>query len=406
MTDDVQAPPASASEPRHRAADDVGIVQPRDFTSPGTFTFKSGQSIQGFTLRYETYGALNATRDNAVLVCHALSGDHHCAGWHSETDAKPGWWNNLIGERTTVPTTARFFVVAAPTSSAGARARRAPAPSIRRPAQPCSTSIPVHAAVRDMVNSQKLVLDHLGVAGAYHAAIGGSMGGMTAMKFAMEYPHFTRRQVVMASTANESAQAIAFNEVGRQAIIRDHRGWNNGDYPREAAPRSASRSPLMATSLPLRRRDAGRKFGGKPLIRRRRRRMHLRRPVRGEAYLRHQGQSFINRFDANSLHLYIARTIDQQFDHARAAGSLGRRSPPCRPSRWLWASRATGCSRPSETARSRSRLPSRRQAGQLRGARPAWARLLPPGERGALRPPSRIPRAQRRLRLRLRDLRS
>ena len=90
MTDDVQAPPAPESKPRHLAGDDVGIVRPRDFAHPGPFTFKSGQTIRGFTLRYETYGALNATRDNAVLICHALSGDHHCAGWHSESDAKPG----------------------------------------------------------------------------------------------------------------------------------------------------------------------------------------------------------------------------------------------------------------------------------------------------------------------------
>ena len=83
MTDDVQAPPAPDSKLRHLAGDDVGIVRPRDFTHAGPFVFKSGQVIQGFTLRYETYGSLNATRDNAVLICHALSGDHHCAGWHS-----------------------------------------------------------------------------------------------------------------------------------------------------------------------------------------------------------------------------------------------------------------------------------------------------------------------------------
>jgi homoserine O-acetyltransferase/O-succinyltransferase len=322
MTDDVQAPPASASEPRHLAADDVGIVQPRDFTSPGTFTFKSGQSIQGFTLRYETYGALNATRDNAVLVCHALSGDHHCAGWHSAADAKPGWWNNLIGPGKAVDTR-RFFVVCANVLG-GCQGSTGPSSIDPSTGKPYGIRFPF-VTVRDMVNSQKLLLDHLGVA-ELHAAIGGSMGGMTAMMFAMEYPHFTRRQVVMASTANESAQAIAFNEVGRQAIMQDT-AWNNGEYPREGGPRvGLAIARMMAHITYLSDAGMDRKFGRRK-----------RESAGGEAYtfdaqfevesyLRHQGQSFINRFDANS-YLYITRAIDQ-FDPARAAGTLEQAFAP------------------------------------------------------------------------------
>src|ERR1700722_4186252 len=110
MTDDVQAPPVPRSGPGPFSPGDVGIVRPADYFHPQPFIFKSGQTIHSFNLRYETYGALNVTRDNAVLICHALSGDHHSAGWHSETDAKPGWWNNLIGPGKAVDTT-RFFVV-------------------------------------------------------------------------------------------------------------------------------------------------------------------------------------------------------------------------------------------------------------------------------------------------------
>jgi homoserine O-acetyltransferase len=322
MTDDVQAPPASAPESRHLAADDIGIVQPRDFTHAATFTFKSGQTIKGFTLRYETYGALNATRDNAVLVCHALSGDHHCAGWHSESDSKPGWWNNLIGPGKAVDTR-RFFVVCANVLG-GCQGSTGPSSIDPATGSPYGIRFPF-VTVRDMVISQKLLLDHLGVS-ELHAAIGGSMGGMTAMMFAMEYPQFTRRQVVMASTANESAQAIAFNEVGRQAIMQDT-AWNNGEYSRDGGPRvGLAIARMMAHITYLSDAGMDRKFGRRK-----------RESAGGEAYtfdaqfevesyLRHQGQSFINRFDANS-YLYITRAIDQ-FDPARAAGSLEQAFAP------------------------------------------------------------------------------
>src|ERR1700685_1054493 len=240
MTDDVQAAPAS--RPRQFAVDDVGIVRPRDFVHPGSFAFKSGQTIQGFTLRYETYGSLNATRDNAVLVCHALSGDHHCAGWHSESDGKPGWWNNLIGPGKAVDTN-RFFVVYANVLG-GCQGSTGPSSTDPATGRAYGIQFPF-VTIRDMVNAQKLLLDHLGVA-ELHAVMGGSMGGMTAMMFAMEYPNFTKRQVVMASTANESAQAIAFNEVGRQAIMQDP-DWNHGDYPRDRGPRvGRGIAPIMA----------------------------------------------------------------------------------------------------------------------------------------------------------------
>jgi homoserine O-acetyltransferase len=324
MADDVQAPSAPASPPRHLAADDVGIVQPHDFSHPAPFTFKSGQVIQGFTLRYETYGTLNATRDNAVLICHALSGDHHCAGWHTPADAKPGWWNNLIGPGKAVDTR-RFFVVCANVLG-GCQGSTGPSSVDPSSGQAYGTRFPF-VTIRDMVHAQKLLLDHLGVA-ELHAVIGGSMGGMTAILFAIEYPQFTKRQVIMASTANESAQAIAFNEVGRQAIMQDP-AWNNGDYARDGGPREGLAIARMMAHITY-LSDAGmdRKFGRRK-----------RESAGGEAYtfdaqfevesyLRHQGQSFINRFDANS-YLYITRAIDQ-FDPARAYGSLEQAFAPVR----------------------------------------------------------------------------
>jgi homoserine O-acetyltransferase len=322
MTDDVQAPAEAAPLLRHVAGDDVGIVQARDYIHPGPFTFKSGQVIQGFTLRYETYGTLNATRDNAVLICHALSGDHHCAGWHSASDAKPGWWNNLIGPGKAVDTR-RFFVICANVLG-GCQGSTGPSSIDPATGQAYGTRFPF-VTVRDMVLSQKLLLDHLGIV-SLHAAIGGSMGGMIAMLFAIEFPAFTRRQLIMASTANESAQAIAFNEVGRQAIMQDP-AWNNGDYTRDGGPRvGLAIARMMAHITYLSDAGMDRKFGRRK-----------RESAGGEAYtfdaqfevesyLRHQGQSFINRFDANS-YLYITRAIDQ-FDPARAYGSLERAFGP------------------------------------------------------------------------------
>jgi homoserine O-acetyltransferase len=316
MTDDLEVSTATASTPRHLAPGDVGLVSPRDFVYPHPFTFKSGQSLPGFTLRYETYGTLNATRDNAVLVCHALSGDHHCAGWHAPNDRKPGWWNNLIGPGKAVDTN-RFFVVCANVLG-GCQGSTGPSSLNPNTGRPYGIAFPF-VTIRDMVRSQKLLLDHLGVT-ELHGVIGGSMGGMTALLFAIEFPHFTHRVLAMATTGRESAQAIAFNEVGRQAIMQDP-AWNHGDYPREGGPRvGLAIARMMAHITYVSDASMDRKFGRRK-----------KNPANGEtynfdvqfeveSYLRHQGQSFINRFDANS-YLYITRALDQ-FDLAHAHGSL------------------------------------------------------------------------------------
>jgi len=298
------------------ASGEVGLVVPRDFVSTQPFTFKSGQTLPGFTLRYETYGHLNATRDNAILICHALSGDHHCAGVHAADDRKPGWWNNLIGPGKAVDTN-RFFVVCANVLG-GCVGSSGPSSVNPDTGKPYGIAFPF-VTILDMVRSQKLLLDHLGVA-AVHAVIGGSMGGMTALLFAIEFPAFTRRVLAMATTSRESAQAIAFNEVGRQAIMQDP-DWNHGDYAKGGGPRvGLAIARMMAHITYVSDASMDRKFGRRK-----------KSPANGEAYnfdvqfevesyLRHQGQAFINRFDANS-YLYITRALDQ-FDLAQAYGSL------------------------------------------------------------------------------------
>ena len=321
---------------------EVGLVEPRDFVSLESFLFESGQTLAGFTLRYETYGRLNAARDNVVLICHALSGDHHCAGIHAITDRKTGWWNNLIGPGKAVDTT-RYFVICS-NCLGGCQGSTGPSSIDPATGRPFGVTFPF-VTIRDMVRAQKRLLDSLGVKSLF-AVIGGSMGGMQVLQWGIEYPGYVRRLLAMATTARESAQGIGFNEVGRQAIMQDP-GWNHGDYPKNGGPRvGLAIARMMAHITYVSDASMDRKFG-------RKRRLPKPQKTDGappestdalpvstasqsglaagstynfdvqfevESYLRYQGESFINRFDANS-YLYITRAIDH-FDLAAAYGSL------------------------------------------------------------------------------------
>jgi len=334
-------PAAATAEPG-----EVGIVEPRDFVSSEPFACDDGRVLPAFTLRYETYGRLNAARDNAVLVCHALSGDHHCAGIHSLSDKKPGWWNNLIGPGKAVDTNHHFVVCANVLGGCqGSTGPLSPNPATGRP---YGLAFPA-VTIRDMVRSQKRLLDHLGV-GRLRCALGGSMGGMQALQWGIEYPDFCDKVLAMATTAREGAQAIAFNEVGRQAIMQDP-DWNQGDYAKGGGPRvGLAIARMMAHITYLSDASMDRKFG--------RRTVKPRLPASPapalaeeaalaaspdgvpsanaaafdvsfevQSYLRYQGQSFINRFDANT-YLYITRAIDG-FDLAASyGGSLEKAFAP------------------------------------------------------------------------------
>ena len=325
---------------------EVGIVEPRDFVSTEPFVCDDGRVLPSFTLRYETYGRLNPARDNAVLVCHALSGDHHCAGIHSLADKKPGWWNNLIGPGKAVDTNHLFVVCA--NVLGGCQGSTGPLSINPATGRPYGLAFPA-VTIRDMVRSQKRLLDHLGVK-RLRCALGGSMGGMQALQWGIEYPDFCDKVLAMATTAREGAQAIAFNEVGRQAIMQDPE-WNRGDYPRGGGPRvGLAIARMMAHITYLSDASMDRKFG--------RRTVKPRLPASPapalaeeaalagnndgapsahaaafdisfevQSYLRYQGQSFINRFDANT-YLYITRAIDG-FDLAASyGGSLEKAFAP------------------------------------------------------------------------------
>ncbi len=333
----------SVTEAPEIAPGEVGLVEPHDFACVEPFTFDCGRTIPGFTLRYETYGRLDETRDNAVLICHALSGDHHAAGVHTLRDRKTGWWNNLIGPGKAVDTT-RYFVICS-NCLGGCQGSTGPMSTDPQTGRPYGMNFP-SVTVRDMVRADKLLLDHLGVT-ALHAAIGGSMGGQRVLQFGIEYPGFVRRMLPMATTAREGAQAIAFNAVGREAIMRDPE-WNRGDYPAGGGPRvGLAIARMMAHITYVSDESMARKFGRRLVSERHRTgsadagwsdpssaavapnpavsAAEVPASASGdqfevESYLVYMGQTFINRFDANT-YLYITRAIDN-FDLAGAYGSL------------------------------------------------------------------------------------
>lgn len=293
---------------------EIGLVRWEDFVCTEAFATDCGKVLHGLTLRYETYGRLNAAGDNAVLICHALSGDHHCAGVHSITDAKVGWWNNLIGPGKAVDTD-RYFVICS-NCLGGCQGSTGPGSLNPETGRPYNLDFPA-VTIRDMVRAQKLLIDHLGVRSLY-AVIGGSMGGMQALQWTIEYPDFVRRNIALATTGRQSAQAIAFNEVGRCAILHDP-GWDGGDYGPGGGPKvGLSVARMMAHITYLSDKGMEQKFG-------RSRSLHDGSDPFGaefqiEEYLHYQGQSFINRFDART-YLFFTKALDR-FDLYGESGRM------------------------------------------------------------------------------------
>jgi homoserine O-acetyltransferase len=307
-TDSIDALPAEPGE--------VGLVVPQDYVSDEPFTFESGRTIPGFTLRYETYGRLNAAGDNAILVCHALSGDHHCAGFHSLSDRKVGWWNNIIGPGKALDTN-RYFVLCC-NALGGCQGSTGPLSIDPETNQPYGVNFPI-VSIRDMVRAQERWLRAIGVT-QLHGVVGGSMGGMQVLEWGITFPNFVRKLLAMATTARESAQAIAFNEVGRQAILQDP-DWNEGNYAAAEGPRvGLAIARMMAHITYLSDASMARKFGRRTVTSSKESTGAFDVQFEVESYLRYQGKSFTNRFDANS-YLYITRALDQ-FDLAAGPGSL------------------------------------------------------------------------------------
>lgn len=282
---------------------EVGIVEYQDFVSNERFSFESGGSIPELRLRYETYGHLNEAKDNAILICHALTGDHHCAGVYSMNERKPGWWNFMIGPGKPM-NTSEYFVICS-NALGGCMGSSGPGTINPETGQPYNLDFP-KLTVRDIVRAQSLLIDSLGI-DRLHAVVGGSMGGMQTMQWVIDYPERVGRYISLASCARHNAQTIAFNDTGRQAIITDP-DWQNGNYTAEKGPdKGLAVARMMAHITYLSDVGMENKFG-------RRRRAsadeHFDVEFEVESYLRYQGQQFVTRFDANS-YLYLTKALDR-----------------------------------------------------------------------------------------------
>ncbi len=263
-----------------------------------------GVSLGPFTLAYQTYGTLNAERSNAVLLCHALTGDQFVVGPHPLT-GRPGWWELMVGPGKTFDTD-RYFVICSNTLG-GCMGTSGPKEINPATGRPWGLDFPV-ITIRDMVRAQAMLLDHLGIDQLFCVS-GGSMGGMQALQWVASYPERCYTAVPVACAAKHSAQNIALNEVGRQAIMADP-DWREGRYQEQGAnPVGGLAVARMAAHITYLSESALQRKFGRALQDRSNVTYGFDADFQVESYLRHQGQAFVERFDANS-YLYITRAID------------------------------------------------------------------------------------------------
>jgi len=277
----------------------------------GPLPLDSGAELTPVDIAYETYGDLNADASNAILICHALTMDQYVASTHPVT-GKGGWWTDMVGSGRPIDTD-RYFVICANVigSCLGSSGPATINPSTGKP---WAMDFPV-LTIADMVRAQAMLLDHLGVK-QLHTIIGGSMGGMLAVSWTAIYPDRAKSAIIIASTARHSAQNIAFHEVGRQAIMADPR-WRGGNYYAEDDPPASGLAVArMAAHITYLSEEGLTEKFGRRLQDRDAKTFGFDADFQVESYLRHQGISFVDRFDANS-YLYITRAMDY-FDLAEA----------------------------------------------------------------------------------------
>lgn len=284
----------------------VGVVSPQKAVlcePPEELSLESGRILGPVEVAYETYGTLAPDGSNAVLVCHALSGDAHAAGVHAPDDRKPGWWDPMIGPGRPIDTD-RFFVVCSNVLGS-CRGTTGPASLHPRKGRPYAMSFPV-ITVRDMVRVQARLLDRLGIRRLV-SVIGGSMGGMQALEWAVGYPDRVRSVVPISATGASSPLSIGFNKIGRRAIMSDP-NWRGGNYYGQEPPRDGLAVARMIGHMTFlseasMRRKFGRRISGQEGI------YAFTAQYDVERYLHYNGYSFTDRFDANS-YLYITKALD------------------------------------------------------------------------------------------------
>ena len=288
----------------------VGLVETRYFSfafPPAEFILESGEELGPVTLAYETYGTLNATKSNAILILHALSGDAHVAGFHPR-ESQPGWWDNMIGPAKGFDTE-KYFIIC---SNVLGGCKGSTGPSSLNPAtgRPYGLDFPL-ISIKDIVSAQKHLVQHLGIEKLLCVA-GGSMGGMQTLQWIASYPEMVRSAIPIATASKHSPQQIAFNEVGRQSIMADP-DWRGGYYYGKSVPaRGLAVARMIGHITYMSDESMSQKFG---------RRVKGEQPdikfspdFEVEGYLQYRGDNFVKRFDANS-YLYITKALDR-FDLA------------------------------------------------------------------------------------------
>ena len=296
----------------------IGIVEPRYFTFarlPDQIKLDNGGKLGPITLAYETYGELNREKDNAVLIVHAFSGDAHAAGFYKD-EAKPGWWNSMIGPDKAFDTN-RYFVICS-NIIGGCKGSTGPSSTNFVTGKPYALDFPM-ITVDDMVRAQKYLIGHLGISKLL-SVCGGSMGGMQVLQWVASYPEMVHSAIPIATTLKHSPQQIAFDEVGRQAVMADP-DWAEGNYYGKKQPEKGlavarmighityMSDKSMETKFSRRLKDKNYSFTFKT-------------DFEVEGYLHYQSDNFVKRFDANS-YLYITKAMDY-FDLSE--GKLGAKN--------------------------------------------------------------------------------
>ena len=288
----------------------VGIVTPQTLVFDEPLTLECQRVLPSFELVIETYGTLNADKTNAILICHALSGSHHAAGFHSIDDAKPGWWDAMIGPNKAIDTN-EFYVVCL-NNIGSCHGSTGPTTINPETGKIYGADFPL-ITIKDWVKTQVMLSDRLGI-DKWHAIIGGSMGGMQALQWSVDYPDRLARAVIIASTPKLSAQNIAFNEVARQSILSDpdfHDGWylEHGTYPRRGLILARMVGHITYITEDAMKAKFGRDLkSGKFMY-------GYDVEFQVESYLRYQGERFSQNFDANT-YLLMTKALDY-FDPTR-----------------------------------------------------------------------------------------
>ena len=283
----------------------LGVVETKYFTfahPPNDLKLESGEKIGPITLAYETYGTLNPQKTNAILVLHAFSGDAHAAGFHIGAK-EPGWWDDLIGPGKGIDTNEYFIICS--NVIAGCKGSTGPSSINPKTGRPYGLDFPL-ITIADIVAAQKYLIDYLGI-NKLLAVIGGSMGGMQVLQWMVSFPDRIRSAIPIATTIKHTPQQIAFNEVGRQAVMSDP-DWRNGDYYGHRVPAKGLAVARMVGHITyMSDISMADKFGRR--TKEEKEHFKFSAEFEVEGYLRYKGDSFVKRFDANS-YLYITKAID------------------------------------------------------------------------------------------------